>query len=120
MNIKQSEIWLVNLNPTLGDEINKIRPCLVVNDNSIGKLNSRTVVPITSWNDIYKSVPWMIEIIPNKKNGLNKQSSIDTFQIRNLSSKRFVKKLGNVDCEMLYSVHLAITKTLSINYRLAI
>jgi mRNA interferase MazF len=120
MNIKQSEIWLVNLNPTLGDEINKVRPCLVVNDNSIGKLNSRTVVPITGWNDIYKSVPWMIEITPTKKNGLDKQSSIDTFQIRNLPSKRFVKRLGTVDDSLLFSVHQAITKTLNINYRVVI
>ena len=47
MTIKQSEIWLVNLNPTIGTEISKTRPCLVIGDDTIGKLKSKTVLPIT-------------------------------------------------------------------------
>jgi mRNA interferase MazF len=36
--MKQSEIWLINLDPTIGAEIKKTRPAIIVNDNSLGKL----------------------------------------------------------------------------------
>jgi mRNA interferase MazF len=116
--ILQSEIWLVDLNPTIGAEIGKTRPCLVVNDNRIGKLPSKIVVPITSWDSRYRDIPWMIKINPNETNGLSKASTIDTFQIRNLSQKRFVRKLGIITQDELLKVHSTITKTLSVHYTL--
>jgi len=116
MTITQSDIFLVNLNPTLGDEINKIRPCIVINDDKIGILNSRIVVPLTQWDNRYISVPWMIKITPDSKSGLSKISSADAFQIRNVSKQRFVKKIGSVSKDILFEIHKAVTKTLSTNY----
>ena len=120
MTIKQSEIWLVNLNPTIGTEINKTRPCLVIGDDTIGKLKSKTVLPMTSWSEIYDSVPWMIKCEPTSKNHLSKNSAIDCFQIRNLSTKRFIKKIGAIDSELLFSVHSIVAQTLSVRYRLMV
>jgi mRNA interferase MazF len=120
MTIKQSEIWLVNLNPTIGTEINKTRPCLVIGDDMIGKLKSKTVLPITGWSEIYSQVPWMIECEPTPQNHLSKPSAIDAFQIRNLSTKRFIKKIGEIDNELLFIVHSIVAQTLSVRYRLVI
>jgi len=120
MTIKQSEIWLVNLDPTIGTEINKIRPCLVIGDDTIGKLKSKTVLPITSWNKIYEQVPWMVKCNPTDRNNLNKISAIDTFQIRNLSTQRFIKKIGSIENELLFMVHSIFVKTLSVRYRLVL
>jgi mRNA interferase MazF len=120
MTIKQSEIWLVNLDPTIGAEISKTRPCLVVSDDTIGRLKSKTVLPVTGWSDMYHHIPWMVKCDPNEENHLTKASAIDTFQIRNVSAKRFLRRIGAIDDALLFKVHSAVTKTLDIRYRLII
>ncbi|MBK9556144.1 MAG: type II toxin-antitoxin system PemK/MazF family toxin [Chitinophagales bacterium] len=95
--MKQSEIWLIDLDPTKGAEIQKKRPAIVVNDNRLGKLPLKIIVPITDWKERYSIAPWMIKIEPNTTNGLSKTSAADCFQIRSLSQERLKKKLGDVD-----------------------
>lgn len=120
MIIKQSEIWLVNLNPTIGTEISKRRPCLVIGDDIIGKLKSKTVLPIIGWNETYRFVPWMVKCEPTEDNYLTKDSAIDAFQIRNLSTKRFIKKIGVIESELLFIVHSIVAQTLSVRYKLVV
>ena len=49
--MNQGEIWLVDLEPTIGAEMNKIRPALIINDNEFGKLPLKVIVPITGWKE---------------------------------------------------------------------
>lgn len=116
MSINQAEIWIVTFNPTTGQEIGKTRPAIVVSSNQVGKLALRTVVPITDWKESYSSYPWMIKIIPNEGNGLSKVSAIDCFQIKNLSTDRFVQKIGDV--ENIFQIHSTIAKALNPLYKL--
>ncbi len=51
LNIRRGEIWLLNLDPTIGAEIRKTRPVIVVNSDSIGILPIRLVAPLTEWKD---------------------------------------------------------------------
>jgi mRNA interferase MazF len=90
----------------------------VIGDDSIGRLPSKTILPITGWNELYEQIPWMVKCTPNDQNNLSKLSAIDAFQIRNLSKRRFVKKLGGIDNELLWSLHQVVVKTLSTRYRL--
>jgi mRNA interferase MazF len=90
--MKQGEIWLINLDPTVGAEIKKTRPAIIVSDDSLVKLPLKIIVPVTDWKDRYEIAPWMIKVEPNSKNGLNKDSSADCFQVRSVSQERFVKK----------------------------
>ena len=46
---KRGEIWRVNLDPTIGAEIKKIRPVIVISSDAVGKLPLKLVVPITEW-----------------------------------------------------------------------
>jgi mRNA interferase MazF len=94
--MKQNEIWLTNLDPTIGAEIKKTRPAIIVSDNSLGKLPLKIIVPLTDWKDRYEIAPWMIRVEPDSKNGLKKTSSADCFQVRLLSQRRFVKRIGVV------------------------
>jgi mRNA interferase MazF len=48
---QRGEIWLVNFDPTLGTEIRKIRPAVVISSNNIGVLPIKLVAPITDWKD---------------------------------------------------------------------
>ena len=47
--MKQTEIWLINLDPTIGSEIIKTRPAIIVNDDNLGILPLKIIVPITDW-----------------------------------------------------------------------
>ncbi len=46
--MKRGEVWQVNLDPTVGAEIKKKRPCVIVNKNTLGKLPLKIMVPITA------------------------------------------------------------------------
>jgi mRNA interferase MazF len=113
--MKQGEIWIINLDPTIGAEIKKTRPVIVVSDNSLGKLPLKIIVPITDWKDRYEVAPWMIKLNPNSKNGLTKVSSADCFQIRSVSEQRFVLKLGQINDATMDEVKIGLSKVLTIN-----
>ena len=118
LNINQGEIWQVEFFPNIGSEIGKKRPAIVVSHDKIGKLPLKTIVPITEWSKNYLNYPWMIKIEDSNTNQLSKTSAIDCFQVRNFSYNRFVKKIGNVDKEMMSMIHQSIAKTLNPKYKL--
>jgi len=95
--MKQGEVWLINLDPTIGAEIKKTRPAVIVSSDGMGKLPLCVIVPITEWKQHYTIVPWMIQLEPGNNNGLDKESSADCFQVRTVSKDRFVKKLGFIE-----------------------
>ncbi len=99
--MKQKEIWLVNLDPTIGAEIKKTRPCVIINSNLIGKLPLKIVAPVTDFKAKYESVPWMVKLIPNSENNLTKISAIDLFQVRSISEIRLIKKIGSINDKQL-------------------
>ena len=55
--MNRGEIWLVNLDPTIGAEMNKTCPALIMSDNRLGKLPLKVVVPITGWKEHYSIAP---------------------------------------------------------------
>ena len=95
--MKQKEIWLVNLDPTIGAEIKKTRPCAILNSNLIGKLPLKIIAPVTDFKPQYEAVPWMVKLTTNNTNNLTKTSVIDLFQVRSVSEIRLVKKIGTID-----------------------
>jgi len=99
--MKQGEIWLVNLDPTMGSEMKKTRPCLILNNNTVGKLPLKVIAPITDFKEHYRTIPWMVILEPTAENGLQKPSAVDLFQVRSLSEKRLVKKIGSVERDTL-------------------
>ena len=113
--MKQGEIWEINLSPTIGAEIKKKRPAVNVNDDSIGILPLKIVVPITSWKERYSGAVWMVKIEPDNQNNLKKSSGMDAFQIRSISTKRFLRKIGSVSLTELYEVKEAIKAVIDID-----
>ena len=99
--MKQGSVWQVNLDPTIGSEIKKSRPCLILNNDKIGKLPLKIIAPITDFKEYYDLVPWMITLEPTKENGLSKRSAIDLFQVRSVSQQRLSHKLGKVQNNIL-------------------
>ena len=93
---KRGEIWLVNFDPTVGAEIKKVRPAVVISSDSVGKLPIKLIAPITDWKTYFSVNFWHVKIEPNSINGLNKASTIDTLQLRGVDLQRFIRKLGSV------------------------
>lgn len=112
--MKQGEIWLISLDPTIGSEIRKTRPAIIVNDNHLGKLPLKIIVPLTDWKDRYTIAPWMVKIDPDTINNLSKTSAADCFQVRCVAEERFIKSIGNVTDKQLAEIQLAFTKVFSI------
>ena len=59
--MRRGEVWLINLEPTVGSEIQKTRPAVIVNDDAIGILPLRVIVPVPS--RIPLSAPLMIMLV---------------------------------------------------------
>lgn len=96
MNINRSEIWKVNIDPTIGAEIRKTRPVVVVSSDAIGALPIRLVAPLTEWKEHFAQNVWHVKVAPDNINGLTKTSAVDTLQLRGVDIQRFVQKIGDV------------------------
>jgi len=92
--MRRGEIWLVALEPTVGAEIGKTRPAVIVSDETMGILLLEVIVPITDWKERYTERNWMVRLEPSRENGLAKLSAADTFQVRSVSQQRFVRQIG--------------------------
>lgn len=97
----RSEIWLVDLNPTKGQEIQKTRPVVVISSNVYQPIALRIVIPITTWQNKFISRPFLIKIPQTSTNGLDRDSAGNVLQVRSLSTERFIRKIGQVDTEQL-------------------
>jgi len=104
----KGEIWLINLDPSVGAEIHKTRPVVIVNENAIGILPLRVIVPLTDWKERYAIAPWMVRIDPDATNGLSKPSATDAFRIRSVSQERFASRIGRISEAILQDILKAI------------
>ncbi|MBD2137616.1 type II toxin-antitoxin system PemK/MazF family toxin [Anabaena sp. FACHB-1237] len=111
----RGEVWLVNLDPTVGTEISKKRPCVIVNDNAIGILPLKVIVPVTDWKERYSIRPWMVKLEPTTENSLAKVSGVDTFQIRSVSETRLMRKLGQLSESEMQMISEALAVVLSLS-----
>jgi len=89
VDVKRFEIHLVKLNPTVGSEIQKTRPCIIISPNEMNVLKTVIVAPMTSKGFDFVFRP---KIKFEKKDGL-----VLLDQIRTVDKTRLVKKLGTVD-----------------------
>ena len=90
MVVKRFEVWLVNLDPTIGSEIRKTRPVFVVSPDVANKhLHTIVIAPLTS---TIKPYPTRVVCVFQKKHG---QIALD--QLRAVDKIRLVKRLGKMD-----------------------
>lgn len=107
--IKRGDIWQVNFDPTIGTEIKKTRPAVVISSDAIGKLPIKLIAPITAWKDHFENSIWHIKLEPDGNNNLSKVSSVDALQIRGVDVQRFIgSKLGNISSDKLDEITVAV------------
>lgn len=99
--VKRGEIWLVALDPTVGREIRKSRPCMIVSPPELNlHLRTAIVAPLTSKGF---AAPFRVPVIHAGKKGL-----IVLDQIRTVDKVRLVKRLGAVSGKTLSAVAVAL------------
>lgn len=92
--VKRGEIWLAALDPTVGSEIQKTRPCVVISpDEMHSYLRTVIVAPMTTGS---QPAPFRIPVTFQRKKGL-----ILLDQIRTLDKQRLIKKAGSVNASTL-------------------
>jgi mRNA interferase MazF len=108
--MKQSEIWIADLNPVKGSEQKGLRPVLIISGNMLNQ-NLQVVItcPLTSHIKGYKGNP---VLIPSAENGLKEISEVVVFQIRSISKERLVEKIGSVSLEQLNEIKTTLTDIL--------
>ena len=104
MDLKQYQIVLVNLDPTIGSEMKKTRPCVIISPNEMNKyLQTIVVAPMTSSSKTY---PTRVEIKHDKKQG-----SIVLDQIRTVDRQRIIKVLGSLSEKEIEKVKNVLRET---------
>lgn len=109
-DVKRGDIWRINLDPTVGTEIKKSRPCVVISSNSVGKLPIKLVAPITGWNSKFDNSIWFVKITPDNKNNLTKESAVDALQLRGVDMQRFMEnqRIGYLSQDVIEEITTAI------------
>ncbi len=102
------DIWLVNFEPTIGTEIRKTRPAVVISSDAVGRLPVKLVAPVTDWKLHYAPNLWHVRIDHTPTNGLTKPSAVDVLQLRGMDIQRFIRRLGQVSPETLEAIVLAV------------
>lgn len=112
--MKPGEIYVVNLDPTIGHEIKKRRPVVVLNEGHDKHLKLAIVVPVTAWSSYWEKNPFFVSLEPNTKSGLKKKSVVDCFQIRAVSHYRFAEKIGDISNNEIDRIKKSISLILDI------
>lgn len=92
--MKRGEVWLAALDPTVGSEIQKTKPCLVVSPNELNDhMRTAIVAPMTTGS---RPAPFRVAVTFQRKRGL-----IVVDQMRTIGRDRLVRRLGRVDAATL-------------------
>lgn len=105
MDLKQYQIVLVNLDPTIGSEIKKTRPCVIISPNEMNKyLNTVIIAPMTSQS---KKYPTRVVVKHDGKPGW-----VVLDQIRTIDKQRIVKTFDNLTESEIEKVKMVIKELL--------
>lgn len=106
MNFQKGEVHLVDLEPTRGGEMQKVRPAVIVSNNVISNSSAIVIVcPIT--DSTGKKSPIHV-LVPEKEGGLVKESVVHCGQIRAIDKLRLFQKLGHLSAETMRQVETGI------------
>jgi mRNA interferase MazF len=111
---RRGEIYLVSFDPTVGREIKKTSPALVIQNNFGNRCGGLTIV--AAMTSKISSVPYPVEVIvqPSKANGLQVRSAILLDQVRTVDKQRLIRRLGAVDPLTMQRVDGAILISLGL------
>jgi mRNA interferase MazF len=111
--MNRGDIYFVSLDPTIGSEIRKTRPVVIISNNASNNNSSLiTVIPLTS--NTKRVFPFEV-LLKKRESGLPKDSKAQCNQIRSLSIKRIIgKKVSKLDSSLMHDLEEALRLHLNI------
>ena len=113
MMYKQLAIHWVDLEPTIGSETQKKRPCVILQSDLIN-IGSRTII-IAPILPHHKDWPFVINIFPSKANGLDKERHINLKQIRVVDISRVGKKQACIEDQYIHDIQKILKMVFAIS-----
>jgi mRNA interferase MazF len=113
VNPRRGEIWLVDFDPTVGAEIQKTRPALII-QNDIGNRASPVTIVAAITTTIKRPYPFQV-LLPAGESGLNFDSVVTLNHIRSIDRSRLRRRIGLLPAETMKQVDRAILVSLGID-----
>ena len=113
-DIRRGEIYLCSCDPTVGHEIKKTRPALVLQNDIGNRFSPLTIVAAITSSISVASYPVEVVVDPSSANGLGVRSAILLNQIRTVDRKRLIRRLGAVDAGAMAKVDQALKISLGL------
>jgi mRNA interferase MazF len=114
-NYRLGSIWLVNFDPSVGTEIRKTRPAIIVSGTLFNKRRKVTVLPITSSSPDSRLIPVVVPIIPDENNGLTTDSFIVCVDPMTFDKQRLVKRLGILNTDKICQIQSILRSYLDLD-----
>jgi mRNA interferase MazF len=113
LRYRRGEIWWVNLDPTVGSETAKKRPCVIL-QNDVGNARSDTtmVAPLLKGEKAY---PFVVSVEVTAENGLDETRGIHLEQMRVVDNRRIDRKLGTLEDKYWNEIEKAVCLVLGFN-----
>jgi len=108
----RGDVWLVDFDPTVGAEIRKIRPALVI-QNDVGNRASPITIVAAITSTLKRAYPFQV-FLPLGEGGLDADSVVTLNHIRSIDRQRLVRRLGTLSAESMRAVDQAILISLGI------
>ncbi|MBD2188922.1 type II toxin-antitoxin system PemK/MazF family toxin [Pseudanabaena mucicola] len=113
-NYRLGSIWLVNFEPSIGTEIRKTRPAVIISGTSFNQRSKVTLLPITSANPSDRLLPVIVPLTPNSSNGLSTHSFIVCVEPMTFDKRRLIQCLGQIDTNQLLKIKQILASYLEI------
>jgi mRNA interferase MazF len=114
-NYRLGSIWLVKFDPSVGTEIRKTRPAIIVSGTLFNQRRKVTVLPITSSVPDSRLLPVVVAVEPDSTNGLATDSFIVCIDPMTFDKQRLVKRLGVLNTDRIRQVQSILRSYLQLD-----
>src|ERR1022692_2519978 len=104
---KRGDVFLVNFDPTVGSEIQKTRPALIIQNDIGNRFSPITIVAAITSLDGDKRYPTEV-LLPATEGGLEQPSAVLLNQLRSIDRQRLIRKLGSLDEQRMEEIAAAL------------
>ena len=107
-------IWLVSFDPSIGTEIRKTRPAVIISGTAFNQRSKVTVLPITSANPSDRLLPVIVPLVPSVTNGLSSNSFVVCIDPMTFDKRRLIQCLGQIELDQLEEIQQILVRYLEL------
>ena len=111
---RRGELYWVDLDPTIGSEIAKTRPCLIVSNDVGNQYSGRVIVAALTSSGLSRIYPFEV-LVPAGDGGLAEASKVLLDQIRSVDKRRIGRRIGSLSPTLMRAVNRAIRLSLAVD-----